>query len=150
MTARRHRRDFILDGGAVSALARDRTLLRTYLYLVDERSTSALLIPIPVFTEVRSAQRSSNVLLDRLLVTLGPSRDRFAPLTFEAANRAGVLRALTATRTGQDISATDAQVVAIAEERSLMNAITIVTGDPDDITALVQTTGRTNIAVDPV
>jgi hypothetical protein len=46
------------------------------------------------------------------------------------------------------ISTTDAQIVAMAEERSHICAVTIVTGDPDDINLLVGLTRRTNIAVD--
>ena len=43
------------------------------------------------------------------------------------------------------ISTTDAQIVAMAEERSHICAVTIVTGDPDDINLLVGLTRRTNI-----
>ena len=37
---------------------------------------------------------------------------------------------------------------AMAEERSYICAVTIITGDPDDIKLLVNLTHRTNIAVD--
>ncbi len=38
--------------------------------------------------------------------------------------------------------------MAIAEERSRVCAVTIITGDPGDINLLVGLTRRTNIAVD--
>jgi len=44
----------------------------------------------------------------------------------------------------------DAQLVALAEDRSSTNAVTILTTDPDDIMLLVDLTGATNIAVQAV
>ncbi len=63
----RPRRDFLLDSGGVSALAADRDLLAGYLDLLNLRFDGALLVPIPVLTEVRSGHRRSDVLIDRLI-----------------------------------------------------------------------------------
>jgi len=62
--------------------------------------------------------------------------------------RAGVLRSEASRGSRRDISTTDAQIVAMAEERSYSHAVTIITGDPNDINVLVGLTRRTNIAVD--
>jgi hypothetical protein len=59
-----------------------------------------------------------------------------------------VLRTEALQLSRRDVSTTDAQIVAMAEERSYICAVTIVTGDPDDINLLVGLTRRTNIAVD--
>jgi hypothetical protein len=59
-----------------------------------------------------------------------------------------VLRTEALRLSRRDISTTDAQVVAMAEERSYVCTVTIITGDPDDINLLVGLTHRTNIAVD--
>jgi hypothetical protein len=56
----RPRRDFLLDSGGVSALAADRDLLVAYLQLLKLRLSGALLIPIPVLTEVRSQAESES------------------------------------------------------------------------------------------
>lgn len=48
------------------------------------------------------------------------------------------------------MSTTDAQVVALAEQRSYLNAVTIITGDLLDIGLLVDLTRRPNIAVDVI
>jgi hypothetical protein len=101
-----------------------------------------------VLTEVRSGRRRSDVLVDRLIKAIGAERDIYAPLTVNAAIRAGVLRAEASRQSRRKISTTDAQLVAIAEELSAKRAITIVTGDADDIGLLVALTRRTNIAVD--
>jgi predicted nucleic acid-binding protein len=144
----RPRRDFLLDSGGVSALAANRDLLVAYLELLKLRFTGALLIPIPVLTEVRSGQRRSDALVDRLIKAIGAEDEVYAPLTAHAAARAGVLRAQASSRSRHGISTTDAQIVAMAEERSYTCAVTIVTGDSDDINLLVGLTLRTNIAVD--
>lgn len=145
---RRHRRDFLLDSGGVSALAASRDLLLAYLELLEQRFDGALLIPIPVLTEVRSGQRGPDALIDRLIKAIGAVDDVYAPLTPAAATRAGVLRTEALRLSRRDIPTTDAQVVAMAEERSYVCAVTIITGDPDDINLLVGLTHRTNIAVD--
>lgn len=144
----RPRRDFLLDSGGVSALAANRDLLAAYIDLLKQRFDGALLVPIPVLTEVRSGQRRSDALVDRLIKAIGAEDDIYAPLTVEAATRAGVLRTEALALSRHDISTTDAQVVAMAEERSRICAVTIVTGDPEDINLLIGLTRRTNIAVD--
>lgn len=72
---RRHRRDFLLDSGAASALAASPGLLVAYLELLERRFDGALLIPIPVLTEVRSGQRRPDTLLDRLIKAIGAEAD---------------------------------------------------------------------------
>ena len=148
--ARRHRRDFLLDSGAITALAANRLLLEGYLNLVTEEHDGLLLVPVPVLTEVRSGRRSTDVLVDRLLSAIGGTSSIYAPLTVETASRAGVLRATAQVGRRRPISAIDAQVVAIGEERSYRRAVTIVTTDRTDIAALVEATGRPNIAIHAV
>jgi hypothetical protein len=143
---RRHRRDFVLDSGGVSALAGNQDLLVSYCRLLEKLYDGAFLIPIPVLTEVRSGQRGPDTLVDRLIKAIGV--DVYAPLGVAAATRAGVLRTEALRLTSRIISPIDAQVVAIAEERSRICAVTIITGDPRDINLLVGLTRRTNIAVD--
>ena len=82
---RRHRRDFLLDSGGVSALAASRDLLLAYLELLEQRFDGALLIPIPVLTEVRSGQRGPDALIDRLIKAIGAVDDIYEPLTPVAA-----------------------------------------------------------------
>ncbi len=143
---RRHRRDFLLDSGGISALAGSQDLLVGYIKLLEKLYDGALLIPIPVLTEVRSGQRDSDALVDRLVKAIGV--DVYVPLSVAAATRAGALRTEALRRTHHIISPIDAQLVAIAEERSRVCAVTIITGDPRDINLLVELTHRTNIAVD--
>lgn len=88
------------------------------------------------------------MLVDRLINAIGAERDVYAPLTVAAAIRAGVLRGEASRQSRRDISTTDAQIVAIAEELSHRCAVTIITGDPHDIALLVGLTRRTNVAVD--
>jgi hypothetical protein len=143
---RRHRRDFLLDSGGVSALAGNQDLLVGYCKLLEKLYDGAFLIPIPVLTEVRSGQRGPDTLIDRLVKAIGV--DVYVPLGVAAATRAGVLRTEALRLTNRIISPIDAQVVAIAEERSRICAVTIITGDPGDINLIVGLTRRTNIAVD--
>jgi len=147
---RRHRRDLILDSGAVSTLASDRDVLARYLRLLDVRFDGSLLIPIPVLTEVRTGHRSSDIAVDRLIKAIGAEHELYLPLDVAAATRAGVLRASALASGGRIVSTTDAQVVALAEQRSHVNAVTILTGDRIDIGLLVELTRRPNIAVDIV
>lgn len=92
----RPRRDFLLDSGGVSALAADRDLLAGYLELLRLRFDGALLIPVPVLTEVRSGRRRSDVLVDRLVNAIGAERDVYAPLTVAAAVWRAARRSITA------------------------------------------------------
>ena len=107
-------------------------------------------MPVPVLTEVRSGQRSTDVLVDRLLRAISVTGSIYAPLTVETASRAGVLRATAQVGRRRPISAIDAQVVAIGEERSYRRAVTIMTTDRTDIAALVEVSSRPNIAVHAV
>jgi hypothetical protein len=90
------------------------------------------------------------VLVDRLLGAIGVTSSIYAPLTVETASRAGVLRATAQAGRRRPISAIDAQVVAIGEQRSYRRAVTILTTDRTDIAALVEVTARPNIAVDAI
>lgn len=101
-----------------------------------------------MLTEVRSGHRRSDVLVDRLIKAIGAEGGTYAPLTVNAAVRAGVLRAEASRQSRRKISTTDAQIVAIADEMSHQRAVTIITGDPHDINLLVGLTRRSNIAVD--
>ncbi|MFI4992790.1 MAG: type II toxin-antitoxin system VapC family toxin [Solirubrobacterales bacterium] len=143
-----HNRDFLLDSGAVSALASDRDLLDAYVDLFEHTFDGSLLIPIPVLTEVRTGNPRYDTPVDRLVNTIRGEDDVYLPLTVEAASRAGVLRTQALQSTKRNISAIDAQIVGMAEERSGICAMTILTTDPDDINLLVGLTRRTNIAVD--
>lgn len=125
---RRHRRDLLLDSGGVSALASNRELLLGYLGLLHERYDGSLLIPIPVLTEVRTGHRSSDTLLDRLIQAIGAEDEMYLPLDVAAATRAGVLRASALASGGRIVSTTDAQVVALAEQRSTLACWHVMTG----------------------
>ena len=107
-------------------------------------------MPVPVLTEVRSGRRSTDVFVDRLLSAIGGTVSIYAPLTVETASRAGVLHATAQVGRREPISAIDAQVVAIGEERSYRLAVTIVTTDRTDNAALVEAAGRPNIAIHAV
>jgi hypothetical protein len=119
--------------------------------LVTEEHDGLILVPVPVPTEVRSGRRSTDVLVDRLLGAIGVTSSIYAPLTVETASRAGVLRATAQAGRRRPISAIDAQVVASGGERRLPPS-----GDDrhdrskPTIAALVDATGRPNIAHDAV
>jgi hypothetical protein len=49
--------------------------------LLEQRFDGALLIPVPVLTEVRSGHRRSDALVDRLIKAIGAEGDIYAPLT---------------------------------------------------------------------
>jgi hypothetical protein len=149
-----HRRRFLLDSGAVTALAGDSRLLADYTVMLDNRYDGAIRIPTPVMGEVRTGDPRYDVVLDRLLKRIAGSDGPYAGLSAEAANRAGVLRHLALKalggkrdRTRDGKLAIDAFVVAVAEEISRSCAVTILTGDLEDIQLLVDQTSRTNIAV---
>lgn len=113
----------------------------------------AILVPTVVLTEVITgypADASTNRFLKMIDDPQEPGAF-YLDLTKETATRAGVLRTEALRVVGLDrkrlISATDAHVVALAEERSTRHAVTIVTSDPGDMELLVGLTGRTNISV---
>jgi hypothetical protein len=156
-----HRRRFLLDSGAVTTLAGDTRLLGQYmvmverLVMVERRYQGAIFVPSPVMGEVRRADPRRNVRLDVLLKRIAGPDGPYASLSDEAANRGGVLRDLTLKALGPERDRTrdglltiDAFVVAIAEEISRTCAVTILTGDLEDIQNLVDLTGRTNISVE--
>jgi poly(3-hydroxybutyrate) depolymerase len=70
----------LLDSGGVSALASSSGLLVAYLELLEQRFDGALLIPVPVLTEVRSGQRRSDTLIDRLIKAIGAEEDVYMRL----------------------------------------------------------------------
>ena len=145
---RGERRDFLLDSGAVSTLAGDDKLLRSYTRLLDREVVGSLHIPSPVMSEVRTGKAKYDALVDRMVNRLSsPGVEVYIPGTVETDNRAGELRH-QARKVHDDITGVDAQLVAIAERRSRRCAVTIVTTDPDHIKALVAATGAKNIAVD--
>ena len=152
-----HRRDFLLDSSAISALSASPQLLRVYINMINERFTGSLLIPVPVLSEVYGGDPRYDVPVNRLIKTLrGTQEDVYVPLTVPIAIRAGTLRrhALeSAKRRGskpgkRDISVPDAQIVAMADDLAHHSAVTILTGDPGHIRQLVTATRRKNIAVD--
>jgi hypothetical protein len=99
-------------------------------------------------TECRTGDPRYDTRLNRLFIQLADRGELYIPVTLELANRAGVLRHEALKKfAGNDIGPIDAQVVAIAEELSRYSAVTILTGDPEDIKLLVGLTRRTNIAV---
>lgn len=141
----------MLDSGGISALALNDDLLDAYLHLILNDFDGALIVPIPVLTEVRSGARNVDVKTDRLLKKIGGGQNVFSALGIDAAMRAGVLRTeALATGVKHDISAIDAQIVAMAEKRSLRNAVTLITSDAKDIGLLVDLSRRSNIAIDVV
>jgi hypothetical protein len=152
-----HRRRFLLDSGAVTALAGDAKSLAYYLLMAKLDYDGAIRIPSPVMGEVRRADPRRNVALDRLIKRIAGPDGPYASLSDEAANRGGVLRDLALEALGPKRDRTrdgkltiDAFVVAIAEEISRTCAVTILTGDLKDIQTLVNMTGRSNIAVEKV
>jgi len=108
----RHRRDFLLDSTGVSALAGNRNLLVAYIDIIAQRFDGALLIPVPVLTEARSGHRRTDVLIDRLIKTIGGPEGAYVVHTPGVASRTGVLRTEALEAGAKEISAIDAQVVA--------------------------------------
>jgi hypothetical protein len=144
-----HRRDFLLDSGAISALASDRDLLTDYVELVEHQLDGSLLIPVPVLTEVHTGDPRHDVPVDRLIKTLrGAQEDVYVHLTVPIALRAGTLRSQALKSAKREISVTDAHIVAMADDLADHSAVTILTEDPDDMKLLVGVTRWTNIAVD--
>ncbi len=144
----RHRRELLLDSGAVSALAGDDKRLDAVKLLLKTTYRGSLRIPIPVMTECRTGDPRRDARLNHLLNRIDVGDEFYIPLTIDLANRAGVLRYEALKRhPGEDISPTDAQIVAIAEELSDKTAVTILTGDLKDMKLLVGLTHSSNIAV---
>jgi len=158
MSRPRARRDFVLDTGALLNFARDFTSFAMWLTRIADRYDDPMVfIPVPVMTEIRTGSPRSDTNVDRVIgaITNSDTPDaHWLDLTVTNANRAGVLRTLgmNARVSGAKtlISAEDAQVVALAEERSTYTAVTIFTSDPNDLQLLVDLTGAPNIAVHAV
>jgi hypothetical protein len=98
----RHRRDFLLDSGAVTALATNKDLLDGYLTWLKTKYDGSILIPMPVVIEFRSGDPRKDVLVDRLINAMRKRQERvYLPLDLELAERAGALRA-ERRRTGRE------------------------------------------------
>lgn len=157
MSRPRARRDFLLDSGAVSHLAANpneaRVWLRQIGVLYDEPS---VFVPVPVISECKTGDPRRDAPVDRLFSMIAPPgkpAGYLLDLTRSHAERAAVLRTRAisgAPSRKATVSVTDAHIVAMAEERSYLNAVTILTTDPDDLRQLVDLTGARNIAVQVV
>jgi hypothetical protein len=154
---RGERRDIILDGGAVSALAGDDKMFLGYQRLFDHQLVGSLHIPSPVMSEVRTGLAKYDALVDRMVNRIGrPNIEVYIPGTIETDNRAGELRfraqkALDEANPGktvEKISGVDALIVAITERLSRRCAVTILTTDLIHINTLVAVTNTKNIDVD--
>jgi hypothetical protein len=144
-----HRRDFLLDSGAVTALAQNPRLVEAYQTLFESKYDGSILIPMVVVPEFSSGDPRKEAPVDRFINALIKTQGSiYLPLTSLAlAKRAGALRTEAKQSKGKKISPIDALIVAIAEDLSLRSAVTILTGDPKDIQTLVNITRRPNIAV---
>jgi predicted nucleic acid-binding protein len=152
------RRDFVLDSGGVSYLAHSQQRAKVWLsHIGATYDEPAILIPLHVLTECITGDPRHDTNVRRLLkkIAAGTGDERhWLHLTPETAERAAVLRTKAmssgARSVKRPISVVDALVVALAEERSLNCAVTIITSDVLDLQLLVDLTGRTNIAVEGV
>jgi hypothetical protein len=148
------RRDFILDSGGLSYLAESAHRTAVWLDRISSNyEEPAIVVPVPVLTECLTGSPRRDAPTNQLLAKLGAAagdEGHLLLLSPAAASRAAALRTRAMTAASErkhPISAIDAQVVALAEERSFLCAVTILTSDPDDIQRLVDLTGRPNIAV---
>lgn len=121
---------------------------------IQKAHEGAILVPSVVLTECFTGEPRDAYLYRFLNAINGGATPRAFALSvdFEGAVRAGALRtrAMKNRDGSEPISAADAQLVALAEANSFSAAVTILPGDPTDIQALVDCTGRPNIAVDIV
>ncbi len=113
----------ILDSGAVIALAHDNAAVRTYVELAIERQILVVVPAVVVAETIRGGPRDAPV--NQVL-----KRVKIAPVTEETARLAGSLRARVE---GQSDVTVDALVVA---EAVLGDSGVVLTGDPDDLSAL--------------
>jgi hypothetical protein len=142
------RRDFLLDSGAVGDLARDRKALDALWVVLRNKYIGSIRVPDPVLSEVYTGDPRLDVVVDRLLNEIDTGDKVFEPLNTALAKRAGVLRYQALKRNpGEEISPTDAQLVAIAEYRSHSCFITIVTGDVEHIRMLLECADNAKIDV---
>jgi hypothetical protein len=119
----------ILDSGAISALADGNATARAVL--IRARAEGRLVvIPAPVLVEVHPG-RHDHARIDRVINAV----DIQVETTPERAKEAGVLRA----RSGV-LDVVDA--IVVAEAVAALPAV-VVTSDPEDIAALVDSAGAT-------
>jgi len=112
----------ILDSGAVIALSRQEQRARAFLRRAVELDAEVR-VPVVVLAEtVRGSQRDAGV--NRVLAAVGDT----SPLPAEVGRRAG--RLLGRTRRSDTIDA-----IVVAEAIAAGGAV-ILTGDPDDLSAL--------------
>lgn len=154
----RARRDFILDTGAVIHFASDYAGFLQWLAAIElQYAGPVVLIPGPVLSECITGDDRTDFGINRVRIAVtNQATAKTKPLlpTEMTFARSGVLRtlAIAARPDGPKtrISPTDAQIVALAEERSLYGPVTIITGDPSDIQLLIEVTGARNIGVQVV
>ena len=159
MTRPKARRDFLIDSGALSFLAASDQRSKAWLDEIASRyDDPAIYVTGNVLTEARSGKPDVDANINRLPKRLAGATSPnpyYLDVPERIADRAALLRIQGTTARGSSarrrpISVTDAQLVALAEDRSSTNAVTILTTDPDDIMLLVDLTGATNIAVQAV
>lgn len=155
MNRPRSRRDFVLDTGALIYFAANPVSFRRWIeHLKRSYEAPSVFVPAPVLTEWITGDPRRDVGANRLLATITdpdqPERHLLTPSALTFA-RAGALRTLAISKRREGskhlVSPTDAQVVALAEERSVYTAVVVATSDPGDIQLLVDLTGARNIGV---
>lgn len=152
MSRSRGRRAFVLDSGALSSLAANEQLKELWFAEVLKWEDPSIVVPAAVLAETTTGY-AQDAKMNRLLNEIGPEAEVVIPTTAAIGRRAGVLRtdAYAAVRDGtRRISATDAEVVAIAERISERMGVTVLTSDTADIELLVEMTRRPNISVESI
>jgi hypothetical protein len=97
---------------------------------------------------VRTGDRRKDVAIDRLINAIAKTQETvYVPLTLEIAEHGGLLRTRALASEDRDISIIDGYIVSTACDLAHQSAVTILTGDPNDMTILVDLTRRSNIAV---
>ena len=156
---RGERRDFVLDSGAVSALANDDRLFDAYRKVLQLSAGGSLHIPSAVMCEVHTGHAKYDALVNLMVNRIRrPNAEVYILNDHDTNMRAGELRfeaekALDAAnggkprKPGDEVTGIDALVVAIAERLSRLCPVTILTTDLRHIQALVHATGSPNIEV---
>lgn len=155
MSRPKARRDFVLDSGGVSHLTKSPHRAAAWLERIGSTyDEPAVLVPLPVLSECLTGNPRQDAPTRQLLRRLNNEQapdECLLHLTLETVARSAALRtrAISSRPAGVkgEVSPVDAQVVALAEERSAYRPVAIVTSDPDDIQLLVDLTGQRNIAV---
>lgn len=158
MTRPLARRDFVLDSGGLSHLAESPHRAKLWTtHIGAAYDGAAVLVPTIVMTELATGDARDARLHQFLRMIDDPDRpgrfwlDANPPLAMRAGMlRTRALKQSSASSKPSSISVVDAQVVALAEQRSLRHAVTIITSDVPDIQLLVNLTGKPNIAVEGV